>query len=166
MWLQAGMGQSRELQAEWQHKYMSLQGESAIMKHELDDVSRSLPPHIAHLRAPESFLEVRFSLGDPDEGECKLSYLLMHCPCWSIRCETEYQLLQAQASLREERCSGAALQQQLAQLQEAGQARAQSVMRLEAQLTQLATQLQHSQGTSHTLQKLIQVTHTHLHRLG
>lgn len=47
------MRQSRELQAEWQHKYMSLQGESAIMKHELDDVSRILPPHIAQLHAPE-----------------------------------------------------------------------------------------------------------------
>ena len=36
--LQASKRQSRELQAEWQHKYMSIQGESAIMKHELDDV--------------------------------------------------------------------------------------------------------------------------------
>lgn len=36
--VQASVRQSRELQAEWQHKYMSIQGESAIMKHELDDV--------------------------------------------------------------------------------------------------------------------------------
>ena len=40
--LQASVRQSRELQAEWQHKYMSIQGESAIMKHELDDVRHHL----------------------------------------------------------------------------------------------------------------------------
>ena len=42
--LQASVRQSRELQAEWQHKYMSIQGESAIMKHELDDVRHSSTP--------------------------------------------------------------------------------------------------------------------------
>lgn len=73
--------------------------------------------------------------------------------------------MQAQASLREERCSWGALQQQLTQVQEAGGASAQSVVRLEAQVAQLATQLQHSQSTSHTLQKLIQVTLTHVHQL-
>ena len=49
-----GVRQSRELQAEWQHKYMSIQAESAIMKHELDDVSLhsqlqgAWSPSIAH----------------------------------------------------------------------------------------------------------------------
>lgn len=47
--LQAGMRQSRELQAEWQHKYMSIQGESAIMKHELDDVSLTVLSCDSHL---------------------------------------------------------------------------------------------------------------------
>ncbi len=42
--LQASVRQSRELQAEWQHKYISIQGESAIMKHELDDVTPSPSP--------------------------------------------------------------------------------------------------------------------------
>ncbi len=65
--------------------------------------------------------------------------------------------LQAHENLREERHARAALQQQLAQLQEAGQASAGALARLEAQSKQLATQLQHSQATSHTLQKLIQV---------
>ena len=65
--------------------------------------------------------------------------------------------LQAQENLREERRQGAGLQQQLAQMQEAAQGSAQSAMQLDAQAKQLATQLQHSQATSHTLQKLIQV---------
>ena len=65
--------------------------------------------------------------------------------------------IQAQESLREERRQGAGLQQQLAHLQEAAQGSAQSAMQLDAQAKQLATQLQHSQATSHTLQKLIQV---------
>ena len=65
---------------------------------------------------------------------------------------------QALGSLREERLARSALQQQLAQLQEDGQAAAQGTARLEAQSAQLATQVQHAQATSHTLQKLIQVT--------
>lgn len=44
--LQASVRQSRELQAEWQHKYMSIQGESVIMKHELDDVRHCLIPDV------------------------------------------------------------------------------------------------------------------------
>ncbi len=64
---------------------------------------------------------------------------------------------QAQESLREERRQGAGLHQQLAHLQEAAQGSSQSAMQLDAQAKQLATQLQHNQATSHTLQKLIQV---------
>ena len=67
--------------------------------------------------------------------------------------------IQAQENLREERRSGMALQQQVAQLEESRQASAQAVTRLEAQAKQLATQLQTSQATSHTLQKLMQVPH-------
>ncbi len=79
-------------------------------------------------------------------------------------------ILQAHENLREERHARAALQQQLAQLQEAGQASAQALARLEAQSKQLGTQLQHSQATSHTLQKLIQVSTPYMssfkHHLG
>ena len=47
--VQAGVRQSRELQAEWQHKYVSIQGESAIMKHELDDVSQLSSPTLCRV---------------------------------------------------------------------------------------------------------------------
>ena len=131
---------------------MSIQAESAIMKHELDDVRLpSLAPDSIH---PQSLTML--------EVPVQLSSLQGHDTVKYRRAVSTTLIIpsQAQENLREERRQGAGLQQQLAHLQEAAQGSAQSAMQLDAQAKQLATQLQHSQATSHTLQKLIQVWYT------